>query len=271
MKHLRLWLAAAVIVGTATPGASAQEASAQGRTTALRVIESFGFGPARTMVPPKAHAPFSAILVERSEDALTDGVNINRENEEVVMRDGVGRIYRARKIKPMGASVRNPVLRMIITITDPVEHVQYTCTPIKICRKMAYRRWPDGRGPQPGPFPVLDPAHDRSINVEDLGTTNLSGVEVEGKRLTRVIPEGMVGNDRPFTTVEELWHSQELDVNVQVKRSDPRWGTRTATMTEINLGEPDPSYFQVPEGYRVENAQRLMPPQPQVEPLPQNQ
>jgi hypothetical protein len=43
-------------------------------------------------------------------------------------------------------------------------------------------------------------------------------------------------------------------------------------MTEINPGEPDPGYFQVPEGYRVENAQRLTPPQPQVEPFaPQSQ
>ncbi|HKH98460.1 MAG TPA: hypothetical protein VJ999_05070 [Candidatus Sulfotelmatobacter sp.] len=281
MKHLRLLLAAAGTLMSAAPGASAQAASTQSGTTAVRVTESFGFGPAGTIVPPKAHAPFSAVLVERSEDALTDGVNINRENEEVVMRDGAGRIYRARKIKAVGAGERNArpgavpsagpsaVPRMIVTITDPVEHVQYTCTPIKVCRKMGYRQWPNGRGPRPGPYPPLDLPNDRSVTVEDLGTATLSGVEVEGKRLTRVIPEGTVGNDRPFTTVEEIWHSKELDVNVQVKRSDPRWGTRTATMTEINLGEPDASYFQIPEGYRVEEGLRRMSPQPQVEPFPQ--
>jgi len=88
----------------------------------------------------------------------------------------------------------------------------------------------------------------------------------------RVIPEGMVGNDRAFTTVRELWHSKELDVDVQVKRTDPRWGTRTATMTEINLGEPDASFFQIPEGYRVEKGPNRISPQPQVEPFaPQNQ
>jgi hypothetical protein len=274
VKHLRLWLAAAATIVTAAPGASAQAASAQPRTTAHVVTQSFGFGPAGMVVPPKAHAPFSAVLVERFEDALADGVNINRETEQVIMRDGMGRIYRARKIKAEGNARPGvlPRIVVVVTITDPVERVQYTCTPIKICGKMGYRQWPSGRGPQPGPYPVLDPARDRIITVEDLGTANMSGVEVEGKRLTRVIAEGTVGNDRAFTTTEELWHSKELDVNVQVKRTDPRWGTRTATMTEINLGEPDASFFQIPEGYRVGKEPNRTSPQPQVEPFaPQNQ
>lgn len=38
-------------------------------------------------------------------------------------------------------------------------------------------------------------------------------------------------------------------------------------MTEVNLGEPDPSYFQIPEGYRVEV--NRVPARPQVEPQPQ--
>ena len=268
MKHLRLWLAAAAMTVLTALGASAQAASAPAGTPAHMVTQLLGFGPAGMVVPPTAHAPFSAVLVERLEDALADGVNINRETEQVLMRDGMGRIYRARKINVKGNARVIAVPGMMVTITDPVEHVQYTCTPIKICRKMGYRQWPSGRGPQPGPYPVLDPARDRSITVEDLGTATMSGLEVEGKRLTRVIAEGTVGNDRAFTTTEELWHSKELDVNVQVKRSDPRWGTRTETMTEINLGEPDASFFQIPEGYRVEKGPNRISPQPQVEPFP---
>ena len=270
MKHLRLWLAAAATMVTAAPGTSAQAASAQPGTPAHVVTQSFWFGPARMVVPPTPHAPFSAVLVERAEDALADGVNINRENEEVIMRDAMGRIYRARKIKArdvVGNARPRAVPSMMVTITDPVAHVQYTCTPIKICNKVGYGQWPTGLGPQPGPFPVLDPARDRSITVEDLGTATMSGVEVEGKRLTRVIAEGTVGNDRAFTSMVERWHSKELDVDVQVKRTDPRWGTRTATMTEINLGEPDASFFQVPEGYRVGKQPKRMSPQPQVEPF----
>src|SRR5579863_1388478 len=214
------------------------------------------------------------MLIERIEDTLNDGVNINRENQEVVMRDGAGRIYRARTIDAAGHE-RNarlhPVPRMAIIITDPVERVQYSCTPIKICRKMGYKQWPNSLGPQPGPFPpMMERAKD--VTVEDLGTANISGVEVQGKRLTRVIAEGTVGNDRAFTTAEEIWHSKELDIDVQVKRTDPRWGTRTSTMTDFNFSEPDASYFQIPEGYRVENAPGAASPQPQQEPfLQQNQ
>ena len=283
MKHSTLFPAALAIMMMTSPGASAQAASPHAGTTPPRIIQSFGFVPAATIVPPKAHAPFSAVLIERTEDALADGVNINREVEEVVMRDGAGQIYRARKINAefrernaranaVSSAVPSATPRMVVTITDPVARVQYSCTPIKICRKVGYRQWPQGRGPRRGPFPTLDLPGDRSVTVEDLGTANISGVEVAGTRLTRVIPEGTVGNDRPFTTMEEIWHSKELDVDVQVKRTDPRFGTRTATMTEVNPGEPDPSYFQIPEGYRVENAPSVTPPQPQVEPFaPQNQ
>jgi hypothetical protein len=276
MKYSRLSLAAVAIMVMAAPGASAQAASPHAGTTSPWIVQAFGFGPAATIVPSIANVPFSAVLIERTEDALVDGVSINREDQEVVMRDGAGRIYRARKINVESRvrsarpnAVPSPVPRMMITITDPVAHVQYSCSPIKICRKVGYRQWPDGRGPQRGPYPVLDRPRDRKVTVEDLGTENIGGVEVEGKRLTKLIPEGTVGNDRPFPTVEEIWHSKELDIDIQVKRTDPRFGTRTTTMTEVNPGEPDATYFQVPEGYRVENSPRLTPPQPQVEPFAQ--
>jgi len=277
MKHLRLLFAAVVIMMTAAPRASAQTTSVQGGTIAHGVTQVFGFGPAGTIISPKPQAPFSALLVEQMEEALSDGVHINRENEEVVMRDSMGRIYRARTIKVVSSggnaspravpsagssAVPSAVPRMIVTITDPVEHVQYICTPTKVCRKMEYRLPPNLRGLRRG----LDTSKDRNVTVEDLGTQNIGGVEVEGKRVTRVIPEGMVGNDRAFTTIEELWHSKELDVDVQVKRIDPRTGTHTTTMTEVNLSEPDASYFQIPEGDRI--VEGPMQPQPQVEPQP---
>lgn len=272
MRHFWMSLAVIAIIMTAVPGASAQVPSPHVRTTYHGPTQVFGFGPAGTIISAKAHAPFSAVLVEHMEETLSDGTKITRENEEVVMRDGTGRIYRARKIiKAAEASERNASPRTLITITDPVQHVQYVCTPIKICRKMGYKAWPDGRGPRPGPGPGLLPGRDRNVTEEDLGTTDISGLRVVGKRVTRVIPEGMVGNDRPFTTVEELWHSEELDIDVQAKRTDPRLGTRTRMMTEVNLEEPNPNYFQVPEGYRVVEEGK-MPPQPQAEPmLPQNQ
>jgi hypothetical protein len=266
VKRSRLWLAVAAIMVETVSGLSAQTANPQRGTNVHPATRSFGFGPAGLFIPTKANAPFSAVLVEALQDALADGVQINRENESVVMRDGMGRIYRARKIAVEGKARPDAVARVMMTIVDPVERVQYTCTPIRICGKMGYREWPAGSGPQQGPYPPLDATRDRGIRVEELGPATISGVKVEGKRLTLLMPEGAAGNDRAFTSTKEVWHSKELDIDVQVKQTDPRWGTHTATMTQINLDEPDASYFQIPEGYRVEEHQGF--PQPQVEPFP---
>ena len=134
------------------------------------------------------------------------------------------------------------------------------------------------------PFSVWRPRSqdsnkDPNITVEDLGSSNINGLEVDGKRITRVIPEGLIGNDRAFTRTEESWHSKQLDVDVQLKRSDPRTGTYSITLTDVLTGEPDARYFQIPEGYRVEPMQMPQPgllapmsPDGQMHPLqPSNQ
>lgn len=244
MNYLRIFLLA-VATMVAVSAVRAQTSPPPFATPAPPVTYSLGFGPALSTIPPTPHAPFSAVVVNQSEQTLNDGTRITRENQEVVMRDGMGRIYRGREIKRPGSTERDP--RVMVTITDPVQHVQYVCTPMRVCRKMAYREPRNrqrvlGRG-------------SNFVTVEDLGSSNINGVEVEGKRISRVIPEGTIGNDRAFTATEELWHSNELDVDVQVKRADPRTGTHTTTLTEIRPGEPDPKYFQIPEGYRVEERQ----------------
>lgn len=207
VKHFRMLLAGVAILSTAASGADAQNAGSQRRTRSHGVAQVFGFGPAGTIVSAKAGAPFSAVLIEETQDTLSDGTNdgtnIDRKNEQVVMRDSAGRLYRARTIKAVGVPGHREVPRMLVTIADPVLHIQYVCTPIRSCRKMGYRIWPKDRGPRRGPF--LSPLHgDRSVTEESLGTSNISGVEVVGKRIIRVIPEGVAGNDRPFEAVEEL-------------------------------------------------------------------
>lgn len=210
------------------------------------VTQVFGFGPAGSSIAPKPNAPFSGVMLEHSEQTLGDGTTINHDNEETVMRDSAGRIYRARQIKMVGRPDAEP--RMMVTIVDTVEHMQYVCSPVKVCRKMPYHQPPDRSRLRP---------HDRrkmpNMTVEDLGASNISGIDVHGERITRVIPEGNIGNDRPFTTVQETWRSEKLGLDVEIRRTDPRAGNRTMTLTEVNLSEPDPKYFQIPEGYRVTN------------------
>lgn len=242
MKRSALFLLTTVI-------AVMSVAAAQNSTSTTRPptpVFGFGFGPAGSAISPKPHAPFSAVLTQHTEQILSDGTTITRDNQEIVMRDSMGRIYRGREIKLPEGTHGEP--HLLFTICDPVEHVQYVCSSIpKHCRKMGYR----------DPSSLRRPTRTASgnhpdITVEDLGTANISGVDVQGERITRIIPEGRVGNDRPITSTQETWHSKELEVDVEVKRTDPRAGTRTNTITDLNLGEPDAVYFQVPEGYKVQ-------------------
>jgi hypothetical protein len=207
-------------------------------------IVAFGFAPAANMIPAIRNAPFSGILNSQLEQTLDDGTHITRESQEVVMRDSQGRVYLARAIKRPGSI---PHETELITLIDPSRLVEYLCAPVKVCRTLRYRDPAGLRHPR-----GFDSKKDPNVTVEDLGSAEMNGLEVEGKRVTRVIPEGMIGNDRSFARVEESWHSPELDVDIQVKRTDPRTGTYTITMAEIIASEPDAKYFEIPEGYRVE-------------------
>jgi hypothetical protein len=109
--------------------------------------------------------------------------------------------------------------------------------------KMGYRMPPNlrqSRGP--------DKEKMKDVTVEDLGDSKMEFRF--GQRVTRVIPEGSFGNNRPFTTTEEVGVPKNsksiVQVKRQVKRNDPRMGT--TTMTEVRLGESDPKYFQIPAG-----------------------
>jgi hypothetical protein len=87
--------------------------------------------------------------------------------------------------------------------------------------------------------------------VEDLGMQTIEGVSAEGTRTTVTIPAGQIGNDKPIVTETERWYSPELQVTVMTKRTDPRTGTNTYKLTNINRSEPAPALFQVPSDYTV--------------------
>jgi hypothetical protein len=85
---------------------------------------------------------------------------------------------------------------------------------------------------------------------ESLGVQRMEGISAEGARETSTIEAGAIGNDRPLTIVSERWYSQELQTEMMTKHSDPRTGEQTTHLTNVRLGEPDPSLFQVPAGYQ---------------------
>jgi hypothetical protein len=89
------------------------------------------------------------------------------------------------------------------------------------------------------------------MSTEDLGSQTMEGVFVKGVRTTRTIPAGQIGNAQPISIVTEVWTSPDLKTIVYSKRSDPRMGEQTFRLTNIVLGEPDPSSFSIPADFKV--------------------
>jgi hypothetical protein len=83
---------------------------------------------------------------------------------------------------------------------------------------------------------------------EDLGTQSIEGITAHGVRETQTIPGSGTGSEVVLT--DEYWYSDDLHMNVMVKHSDPRTGSVTMTLTQATRTDPDPSLFQIPEGYK---------------------
>ena len=87
--------------------------------------------------------------------------------------------------------------------------------------------------------------------TEELGVQNIEGVEATGTRTITTIPAGEIGNERPIEIIYEKWYSNDLQLVVMSKHSDPRFGEQTYRLTNIQRSEPDPSLFELPQGYRL--------------------
>jgi len=217
-----------------------------------------------------AGAPFSAVEVTEISQALANGNAIQRRSQTKVYRDGMGRVRTEIERNESGANGAQTT-RTIIQIYDPVAGVIRTIDPQnKTAREMPLRSGPGhgpgagaapavrGGGPPPGRGRGADASRanapttrDPNLAAEALSMQTIGGVQATGSRLTHTIPAGQIGNSQPIQIVHETWTSIDLKVPVMIKQSDPRTGTTTTQLTNINRSEPDPALFQVPPDYTV--------------------
>jgi hypothetical protein len=90
-----------------------------------------------------------------------------------------------------------------------------------------------------------------ALKTESLGTQVVNGVNADGTRTTHTIAAGEIGNDKPIQVVSERWYSPDLQTVVKSTRSDPRFGTTTFSLTNIQKAEPAAALFTVPADYTV--------------------
>jgi hypothetical protein len=92
----------------------------------------------------------------------------------------------------------------------------------------------------------------KNSKTEDLGAKQINGVLAQGTRITRTIPAGEEGNEKPLVVVTERWQSKDLGLILYFINDDPRRGRTVEEYEELNLGEPDPALFAPPAGYTVQ-------------------
>ncbi len=215
-------------------------------------------------------APYSAEAVTETTQTLADGNRISQTTTGLVARDSEGR---TRREQTMGAGLpgaQSDPLKMVF-INDPVAQTSYVLQPDHTAQKMPLTKGPvalslarslavgGGSGQIAGaatvttslpPLPSAAPSTSKET-VEALGQQTIEGVPAEGKRTTSVIPAGTIGNEQDIKVVNETWYSNDLQTMISSTRSDPRMGTTTYRLTNIQRAEPSPDLFQVPSDYNV--------------------
>jgi hypothetical protein len=235
-------------------------------------------------------APFSATAATETSQVLQDGTAIHRTTTSTLYRDSQGRSRHDVTFSGFGPLQASGKTRTMITIADPVAGTHYMLDPD---RKVAHQR--NLRTPGSGKGPASPEAAQAfqqkmearlqqeeasgAVKKETLGTQTINGVNAEGTRITRTIAAGQIGNDKPLQVVFERWYSPDLQVLVKSTRTDPRFGTTTYTLSNIQRTEPAANLFTVPSDYTVQQGGRGLrrgmrgtrqpPPGPGEDPAPQ--
>jgi hypothetical protein len=208
-------------------------------------------------------APFSAVAISETSRTLADGNHIARKTQTNLFRDSQGRFRKEVTLPAIGPLATSGKPKSFVMINDPVAQQNFILHPDeKTAEKMGK---PFGRmmgrpmrGGNKGGLKgnaatwEANAAASGNFKKEDLGTQTIAGVSAQGTRYTRIIPAGQIGNEKPITVVSEHWYSNDLQMTVMSKRSDPQFGETSYTLTNIQRAEPAASLFAVPSDYAVQ-------------------
>lgn len=207
---------------------------------------AFGFHSGKVVTG----APYSATVTNTSVRTLADGNTIQRTTTGTVARDNEGRTYTSETVTGMFGQAGTKTMTFI---ADPVAGYVYT---LNAETKTAMRRalhTPGGKEGFEGRANGTRPANPNVVAV-DKGTQMVNGVNAQGKEMTRTIPAGTMGNEKPIVSKTETWYSPDLQVVIASTRTDPGEGTSSYALTNISRTEPAASMFQVPSDYTIKDA-----------------
>jgi hypothetical protein len=226
-------------------------------------IELLGFGGGLHGEKVVKGAPFSAVATSTTTQTLADGNHIARTTQTNLYRDSQGRLRKEMTLPAIGPLAASGKPHSFIEISDPVAGTAYVLEPDhKVARQLpgpGGMKVRTGGGPGGNMFyRNFKQSTDATAKTESLGPQTIAGVNAEGTRVTRTIPAGEIGNEKPITVVLEHWYSADLQMDVKSTHSDPRFGDTTYTLTNIQRAEPDASLFAVPSDYTVTTGKNRM-------------
>jgi TonB family protein len=190
------------------------------------------------------NAPFSATTMMDNVRTLADGTTVTTKTMTTIARDSRGRTHNENRYYLRPSDNGEGRIRDI-TIFDPEARTRTTLIPATMQATVVVIPPPQQRTTLPDQR--FEPPRD------DLGESSIDGLSVHGFRQSRTIPAGEDGNDRAIVISDEYWYSEELQMNIAVKHTDPRHGTQSVILTQLKREEPDPKMFEIPPGYTVQN------------------
>jgi hypothetical protein len=230
-------------------------------------------------------APFSATAVTETTQTLADGNHIARKTQTNIFRDSQGRVRKEVTLSGFGPLAASGQPKSFVLINDPVAGSNFI---LHADTKTAEKVGKSFGGKMGGMKELMknkmqsrqhEEIANGTLKKVDLGTCDPTvagscpaGVSVpaQGTQITKTIPPGQIGNEKPITIVRETWYSNDLQIVVMSKHNDPWSGEHTYTLTNIQRSEPGASLFAVPADYSVTEGRprRGMTPRNQGPPAP---
>jgi hypothetical protein len=197
---------------------------------------------------PIPNEPFSAVVNIERTIVRQDGTIIQLKSLRAVARDSGGRIHNElRALVPISSPSTPPVLS--VHLYDPHTRVSTEINVLKRTFQTRTMNHPPSTEPPSIRFAAPDgnAPPNEFAQQEDLGIRDIEGVTAHGIRETQTVKDENSGKEIAIT--DEYWYSEDLRVNLIMKHHDPRKGTTTMQITQITRTEPDPAFFEIPEGY----------------------
>lgn len=215
----------------------------------LLAFASVGANAQDIFVTPVANAPFSAVINIERTIIGNNGSVIQLKNVRNIGRDSQGRIHNESREPVPASSAKTPQL-LHIHLYDPQTRISTDIDPGTQAYWTVVLDHPPATEPPSLRFGAPDgqAPPNEFAKEEDLGIREIEGVSAHGIRQTQAIPADTSGKE--IVVTDEYWYSADLRINLLIKHHDPRSGSKTITVNKITRTEPDPAFFEVPEGYK---------------------